>query len=103
MPFEQFIPRQFTAGGVQAYAPRESGVYGISNSREWIFVGEADNIQGALLNHLQDIQTPLMKRGPVGFVFEVCDRTRRLTRHDRLVQEYGPVCNRPVSRYSEKH
>jgi hypothetical protein len=76
------------------YAPGVSGVYGISNAQEWIFVGEADNIQSALLSHLQDAQAPLMKRQPVGFVFEVCDRTRRVARQGRLVHEYEPVCNR---------
>jgi hypothetical protein len=98
MPFGQVIPREFTAGGVHAYAPRASGVYGISNAREWIYVGSADDIQGALLGHLQDLNTALMKRAPVGFVFEVCDQARRSARHDRLVQEYEPICNRPSSR-----
>jgi hypothetical protein len=100
MPFEQVTPRQFTPGGVRAYAPSASGVYGISNAREWIYVGSADNIQGALLEHLQDVNTPLMKRQPLGFVFEICDRASRPARQTRLVSEYGPVCNRPASRYS---
>jgi hypothetical protein len=82
------------------YAPGVSGVYGISNAREWIYVGATDNIQGALLGHLEDPNAPLMKREPMGFVFEVCDRARRSVRHDRLVQEYEPTCNRPSSRYS---
>jgi hypothetical protein len=100
MPFEQFTPRQFTTGGVRSYAPSVSGVYGISNAREWIFVGAADNIQGALLDHLQNVHTPIMRREPLGFVFEVCDRARRVVRYDRLVQEYEPACNRHLSRYS---
>ena len=39
MPFTQHIPRVFTATGVRMYAPMASGVYGISNAREWIYIG----------------------------------------------------------------
>jgi hypothetical protein len=53
MPFDQFIPRPLTPVAVHTYAPTESGVYGISNAREWIYIGETDDIQNALLGHLQ--------------------------------------------------
>ena len=59
-----------------------------------IYIGESDNIRGALLGHLQDLYTSLMKRQPTGFVFEICEGTRRTARQDRLVLEYEPVCNR---------
>lgn len=49
MPFEQLTPRPFTPSSVRIYSPIASGVYGISNAREWIYVGEAGNIQRALL------------------------------------------------------
>jgi predicted GIY-YIG superfamily endonuclease len=94
MPFNQFTPRSFTSGAVQMYAPDMSGVYGISNAREWIYIGETDNIQSSLLSHLHEINTSLMKREPTGFVFEVCAQAHRASRQDRLVSEYGPACNR---------
>jgi predicted GIY-YIG superfamily endonuclease len=94
MPFDQFVPRSFTPHSVQTYAPIMSGVYGISNAREWLYIGETDNIQSSLLTHLQDLKTSLMKREPTGFVFEVCDQARRSARQDRLVLEYEPTCNR---------
>ena len=97
MPFEQLTPRPFTSGAVQTYAPIAGGVYGISNAREWIYIGETDNIQGALWDHLQDLYTSLMKRQPTGFVFEICDEARRSARQDRLVLEYEPTCNRQSS------
>ena len=93
MPFNPFVPRNFNLDAVQTYAPIMSGVYGISNAREWIYIGESDNIQSSLLAHLQDGRAPLMKREPTGFVFEVCDEARRSARQDRLVTEYGPTCN----------
>jgi hypothetical protein len=94
MPFDQRTPRPFTFNFVRMHAPVVSGVYGISNSREWIYIGESDDIQGALLAHLRDIQTALMKREPTGFVFEACDGAGRMARQDRLVLEYEPTCNR---------
>src|SRR5712692_1573707 len=100
MPFSQLIPQVLTPVTVYAYAPTASGVYGISNAREWIYIGETDNIQGTLLAHLQQRDTSLMQRQPTGFVFEVCEGVRRQARQDRLVLEYEPTCNRRLSRYS---
>ena len=94
MPFNQLTPRPLTPGGVQTYAPVASGVYGISNAREWIYIGTADNIQGALQAHLQDFRSLLMQRAPTGFVFEVCEAAHRPARQDRLILEYEPTCNR---------
>lgn len=94
MPFEQLFPRSFTVPSIREHAPALSGVYGISNAGEWIYIGEADDIQAALLLHLQESNTALLKRHPTGFVFEVCGRTKRRDRQDRLVREYEPACNR---------
>jgi len=94
MPFEQITPRPFTPQGVHTYAPQAPGVYGISNAREWIYIGRAANIQRALLDCIQDLGSALMKKQPRGFVYEVCDEGRSVTRQDRLVLEYEPACNR---------
>jgi len=44
MPFDQSIPQPLTPVAVNAHAPTASGVYGLSNSREWVYIGETDNI-----------------------------------------------------------
>ena len=93
MPFLQFVPRPFDTGAIQTFAPHLSGVYGISNASEWIYIGETDDIHSSLLTHLQEPSAAVMRRHPTGFVFEVCDRARRTARQDRLVSEYGPKCN----------
>jgi hypothetical protein len=97
MPFSNSFPRSFTASSVRVHAPVMSGVYGISNAGEWIYIGESDNIQQALLRHLMELNTALLKRVPTGFVFEVCDRGQRPGRQNRLVTEYAPVCNRQTA------
>jgi hypothetical protein len=94
MPFEYPFPRSFTANSIREHAPRESGVFGISNARQWLYIGEADDIQSALLDFLQEFEAALPLQQPTGFVFETCDRNRRPTRQDRLIQEYEPLCNR---------
>jgi len=95
MPFEQLMPREFTSRGVTTYAPEVSGVYGISNARQWVYIGVTDNIRGSLLGHLQDDRaTSLLQWLPTGFVYEICDPGRRLSRQDRLILEYEPACNR---------
>ena len=94
MPFEQPVPRPFTKTSVQTYAPLSPGVYGISNARAWIYIDVTDNIQDALLAHLQDSVSNIMNQQPTGFVFEICDVARRASRQDRLVLEYEPTLNR---------
>ncbi len=94
MPFSGHMSRSFLASAVRMHAPAASGVYGLSNAGEWIYIGETDNIQAALLGHLQEMNTVLRKRRPTGFVFEICERAKRPDRQDRLVLEYEPVCNR---------
>jgi hypothetical protein len=94
MPFEQFTPRSFSPASVRANAPTTSGIYGISNAREWIYIGETDNIQASLLYTLDEADSAILKRDPTGFVFERCHPTARPARHTRLILEYEPVCNR---------
>ncbi|HEY6345467.1 MAG TPA: hypothetical protein VIY49_28555 [Bryobacteraceae bacterium] len=93
MPFEQFMPRPFSIGNVQKFAPPAPGVYGLSNAREWIYIGVSGNIRGSLLEHLEARSSQLMKRQPTGFVYEVCPGDE-CARQDRLIQEYEPTCNR---------
>ncbi len=94
MPFEQFFPRSLSVSSVREHAPARSGVYGISNAREWILINETDNIQAALLHHLSEADPGMRQWLPTGFVFEVCDYARRQDRQERLVREYAPACNR---------
>lgn len=92
MPFNPPFPRSFTASIVRQCVPAMSGVYGISNAGEWLFIGQSDNLQASLLAHLQ-LPNALMDRQPTGFVFELCDQAGRPDRMTRLVREYRPSCD----------
>ena len=94
MAFENSVAHSFTAASIRAHAPNAPGVYGISNAREWLLIGTADDIQASLFSHLQAKDAFLAGRSPTGFVYEICDSSHTLmTRHDRLVNQYAPVCN----------
>jgi predicted GIY-YIG superfamily endonuclease len=94
MPFAECAARLFTAVSIRKNAPESSGVYGLSNGREWIFIGEASNIQARLMEHLQERDTMLANRRPTGFTFEECPPDNRLSRQDALVRQFEPFCNR---------
>jgi hypothetical protein len=94
MPFEHCAAFTFSLVSVQRNAPAMSGVYGLSNAREWLLVGEADNIKAALLAHLQETHSALLGRVPTGFTFELSANYDRRARQDRLIREFEPVCNR---------
>lgn len=94
MPFSGHMSRSFLASAVRMHAPAASGVYGLSNAGEWIYIGSTENIQETLMRHLEETDTSLAKRLPTGFVFEVCEQAQRSRRQDELVREYEPVCNR---------
>ena len=100
MPFSQPLPHCFSESAIRLHAPSGPGVYGISNSSEWIYIGECENIQQALLQHASELNTPMHTRNPTGFVFEICDWRNGPSLQDRLVFEYEPRCNRHWSRHA---
>jgi hypothetical protein len=94
MSFAECAARAFTAVSVRKNAPESSGVYGLSNEREWVFIGEASNIRARLMEHLEETDTALANRRPTGFTFEECPPGDRILRQDVLVRQFHPSCNR---------
>ena len=94
MSFAECAAQSFTAVSVRKNAPECSGVYGLSNGSEWIFIGEASNIRARLMEHLQETDTVLTNRRPTGFMFEECPPHNRVFRQDALVRQFEPFCNR---------
>jgi hypothetical protein len=98
VPFENYVARNFSTISVQGYAPASSGVYGLSSAREWIYVGETDDIRATLLRHLAEVNSAVSSRKPTGFTFEICAETARIERQSSLIKELAPVCNTPSAR-----
>ena len=89
MPFDPAVPRTFNSHSIRAYAPPVSGVYGLSNARAWLFIGETDNLQATLLAHLRD-----GREQATGFCCEMHPAYGRARRQEQLVLEYHPEGNR---------
>ena len=90
MPFENHGARAFTETSIRKNAPAASGVYGLSDARNWIYVGESADLQGSLLGRLRDWD-PALDRTPTGFTYELCRPADRIARQNRLVLELDPV------------
>jgi excinuclease UvrABC nuclease subunit len=96
MPFNSSFTSAFSETGIATYAPRESGVYGIFNGTEWIYIGEAHDIEARLYDHLRgvsDQSARIMRRSPTHYVFERCSESVREAREQALIRELKPVCN----------
>jgi len=96
MPFDQFTPRSLTPASVLANAPAASGIYGVSNAREWIYIGETADIQAELLRHLHNPPAFLRRYSPSGFTYELSTAEHRIDRQKQLVLELEPIGNRRV-------
>lgn len=81
-----------TAASVRSYAPSGSGVYGIFNAIQWIYVGECLDIQRRLLSHISDTEAGIKRYGPTGFSFELQPEASRAARRDVLSAELAAQC-----------
>ncbi|HEX4810524.1 MAG TPA: hypothetical protein VH325_16420 [Bryobacteraceae bacterium] len=93
MSFATCAARSFTRPSILKNAPEQSGVYGICNQTEWIFIAEAVNIQASLLEHLAAAQSAVNLRNPTGFTFEICSYGSVAGRKQTLVTKFKPSCN----------
>jgi hypothetical protein len=100
MPFENHGNRSFTTMSIGKNAPRASGVYGLADASQWIYVGETADIHGELLRHLQNPHEFLKEHPPSGFTFELSAAGLRVGRQNQLVWELGPIGNRMVAQRS---
>ena len=91
MPFARHSGYSFTAVSVRQNAPAWGGIYGLSNAQAWIYIHAVDDIQAALLDHLNERSPSLDFRSVTGFTFELCDTTERSQRCSRLIEELRPI------------
>ncbi len=87
MPFPQGNSFALSTNSVRAHAPQSSGVYGIFNGSQWIYVGDSSDIQRRLLAHIDDTEAYLKRFSPTGFSFELQPEALREARRDALILE----------------
>jgi predicted GIY-YIG superfamily endonuclease len=93
MGYEAGETYAFTYQGVQEKGPNASGVYMIYTSQEWVYVGEGEDIQKSLFQHLNEPSACMDRFGPLSFSFELVPAAERTSRQQALVAELEPACN----------
>ncbi|HXJ42793.1 MAG TPA: hypothetical protein VNH18_26160 [Bryobacteraceae bacterium] len=78
-------------------APEESGVYGLCNADQWVYIGHCSSIRKALLEYLRGQMPYVLQWQPKQFMFEVLPYKQRIARQKALVAHYQPTCNRKIN------
>ena len=95
MPFPPGSSFALTVNSVRAHAPNASGVYGLFNGSQWIYVGDSSDIRQRLLAHLEDPESYIKRFSATGFSFELQPDASREARRDTLTLEL-PVQHKPA-------
>jgi len=82
----------FTFEAVRRMAPSASGVYTIFTSRQWVYVGESDDVQQSLFRHLNEPNPSIDQFGPLSFSFELTPADERKARQRALIAKLEPAC-----------
>jgi len=81
----------FSREAILACAPSTSGVYGLFNFDCQVLIGEAANIQEALLHHESETDFQSRHLRPTGFTFEPCAAELRKLKADELIARFHPL------------
>jgi hypothetical protein len=86
--------KTYTLGfrAVQDKVPSASGVYVLYTPRQWVYVGESDDVRQSLFRHLNEPDACLKRCGPLSFSFELISPPERHARHAALTKELRPIC-----------
>jgi hypothetical protein len=82
----------FTPRAVFDKAPKDSGVYSIFTSKQWVYIGESDDIQQSLFNHLNEPGACLQRFSPLSFSFELKTPAERRATLDALIAARKSAC-----------
>jgi len=96
MPFSSTTGYTFNDSSVRQNAQNRSGVYGLYIAAKWVYVGESNDIQRRLLEHLSETGTCIKRWAPTSFLYELVDAGSRVARQDALIRELDPECNRKL-------
>jgi len=70
---------------VREKAPNASGVYSLYTAQRWVYVGESDDIQQSLFQHLNEPSACMTRCGPLSFSFETAPAAERVARQHALI------------------
>lgn len=87
MPWQNGQYYLFSRFFIHAVVPSESGIFGLYNRHERVFIGESHNLRKTLLRLHSDMLR-LGFTGPTGFTFELCPGASRRARLRELFTEH---------------
>lgn len=90
MAFANSISRRFNRPSVERDAPAMPGVYGLSNAREWVYIGYAADLRAELLSLVQAAGSN-STGAPTGYSFEICSPAEIEGRCRHLISELKPA------------
>jgi hypothetical protein len=67
-------------------------VYSIFTSKRWVYIGESDDIQQSLFNHLNEPGACLQRFSPLSFSFELKAAAERRATLDALIAARKSAC-----------
>ena len=94
MPWRNVRSFPYNPASVRQNAPAASGVYGVFTAHEWVYIGESQDLQARLLQHLNGDNPCISTSGSTAFSFELVPVHQRAARQAALVLEFHPLCNR---------
>jgi len=86
----------FNQQGITQNVPPSSGVYALYNDLLWVYIGESNDIQRRLRDHLQNPEMCVRATAPTAFLFELSPEAQRVARQQVLIARLGPVCNQGI-------
>ena len=81
----------FDEQSIVAFAPQDSGVYGLYSFDRQIFIGESSNIRAALLHDFSRTDFGADRDRPTSFMFEICSDESRAQRAQEVIAKCQPV------------
>ena len=94
MPWNNPDGYAFARASIQVNAPEQSGVYALYNDHNWIYIGESQDIQARLIQHIDGDNPCITSYAPPTFSYELSAANQRVARQDQLIGELLPLCNR---------
>lgn len=76
-------------------APYASGVYGLFNTG-WVYIGESEDIQRRLLEHLVTVDPCINCHAPTSFTHELAAEEVRIGRQNQLIVEFWSACRQKL-------
>lgn len=83
----------FTETDINRYVPAVSGVYGIYGRNGLLYVGETNDMERRLLEHLSEPGTCIQRLGPTSCGWEEVASSGRVSRQNELILQLKPACN----------